>query len=182
MEVAQPVSAPVAAPADGRPTSALPLAHLLNLSVYWAGLNAVWAGLGFVVYPDAGRRNVRARPCADLSAAVRAVPVLLAVIVQPTVATISDYTITRWGRRKPYIVIGAVMDVVFLYGFASSNVLLVMFAFILLLQFSSNFAQGPFQGYVPDLVPKQQVGLASGLMGVNIVIGQVIGRASPRSA
>jgi MFS family permease len=45
----------------------------------------------------------------------------------------------------------------------------------MLLQFSSNFAQGPFQGYVPDLVPKHQVGLASGMMGVMIVIGQVLG-------
>ena len=175
MEVAQPVSAPVAAPADGRPTSALPLAHLLNLSVYWAGLNAVWAGLGFVVYPTRVAEMFGPGLAPTYLLLFDAVPVLLAVIVQPTVATISDYTITRWGRRKPYIVIGAVMDVVFLYGFASSNVLLVMFAFILLLQFSSNFAQGPFQGYVPDLVPKQQVGLASGLMGVNIVIGQVIG-------
>jgi Na+/melibiose symporter-like transporter len=91
------------------------------------------------------------------------------------VATISDYTISRWGRRKPYIFIGALFDVLFLYGFASSNVIVVMFAFIMLLQFSSNFAQGPFQGYVPDLVPKQQVGLASGFMGVMIVIGQGIG-------
>ena len=90
-------------------------------------------------------------------------------------ATISDYTISRWGRRKPYIFIGALLDVLFLYGFASSNVIVVMFAFIMLLQFSSNFAQGPFQGYVPDLVPKQQVGLASGFMGVMIVVGQGIG-------
>jgi MFS family permease len=46
-----------------------------------------------------------------------------------------------------------------------------------LLQFSSNFAQGPFQGYVPDLVPAKQVGLASGLMGVMIMLGRVIGTA-----
>jgi Na+/melibiose symporter-like transporter len=103
------------------------------------------------------------------------IPLLLAIAVQPTVGTISDYTISRWGRRKPYIVIGALLDVVFLYGFASSNVLIVMFAFIMLLQFSSNFAQGPFQGYVPDLVPKEQVGSGQRLMGVMIVIGQGLG-------
>ena len=44
-------------------------------------------------------------------------------------------------------------------------------AFVLLLQFSSNFAQGPFQGYVPDLVPAKQVGLASALMGVMVILG-----------
>ena len=39
-------------------------------------------------------------------------------IVQPTVGSISDYTITRWGRRKPYIFIGSILDVVFLVGIA----------------------------------------------------------------
>ena len=54
----------------------------------------------------------------------------------------------------------------------SSSSILV---FMILLQCSSNFAQGPFQGYVPDLVPEKQVGTASGLMGVMIVLGQVVG-------
>jgi MFS family permease len=173
-ESAQPTIAQPA-PTAGRPTTPLPFVHLLNLSVYWAGLNAVWAGLGFVVYPTRFSEMFGAAYAPVYQTLFETIPVLFAMIVQPTVATISDYTVTRWGRRKPYIVIGAVLDVVFLWGFASSNALVVMFAFIMLLQFSANFAQGPFQGYVPDLVPKEQVGLASGLMGVMIVIGQVTG-------
>src|SRR5437870_12667419 len=104
---------------------------------------------------------------------------VVAILVQPTIGTISDYTITRWGRRKPYIVIGAVLDVVFLAGIASSNTYVSVVAFVVLLQISSNFAQGPFQGYVPDLVPAAQVGLASGLMGVMIVLGRIGGVAMP---
>ena len=50
-------------------------------------------------------------------------------------------------------------------------------AFVVLLQFSSNFAQGPFQGYVPDLVPAPQVGLASALVGLFQVLGIVTGAA-----
>ena len=79
---------------------------------------------------------------------------------------ISDYTISRWGRRKPYIAIGATLDVVFLIGIATSKTYFSVVAFLVLLQFSSNFAQGPFQGYVPDLVPQRQVGFASALVGV----------------
>jgi MFS family permease len=174
--IAQPaINEPAAGAKVGSPTTALPFGQLLNLSVYWAGLNAVWAGLGFVVYPARFAETYGAGLAPSFQTLFETIPVLLAVVVQPTVATISDYTISRWGRRKPYIFIGALLDVVFLYGFASTNELLVMFAFIMLLQFSSNFAQGPFQGYVPDLVPKHQVGLASGMMGVMIVIGQVLG-------
>ncbi|MEO6578341.1 MAG: MFS transporter, partial [Candidatus Limnocylindria bacterium] len=40
---------------------------------------------------------------------------------------------------------------------------------------SSNFAQGPFQGYVPDLVPAKQVGTASGLMGLMLTLGTIAG-------
>jgi MFS family permease len=104
-----------------------------------------------------------------------AVPVFVAILVQPTVAAISDYTISRWGRRKPYILIGTLLDVVFLWALATSHTFEAILVFVLLLQFSSNFAQGPFQGYVPDLVPARQVGLASALMGVMIVVGQMVG-------
>ena len=97
------------------------------------------------------------------------------MIVQPTIGSISDYTISRWGRRKPYILIGSILDVVFLVGIASSNTLVAIAAFIALLQFSSNFAQGPFQGYVPDLVPAAQVGTASALVGLMQVLGNVAG-------
>jgi MFS family permease len=44
-----------------------------------------------------------------------------------------------------------------------------------LLQVSANFAQGPFQGYVPDLVPARQVGLASALVGLFQVLGNAVG-------
>jgi len=161
--------------ARGRPTQPLPLLHLLNLSVYWMGINTIWAGLGFVVFPARLTELYGEAFAPSYILLFETLPVLLAVLVQPTVGTISDYTISRWGRRKPYIVIGTLLDVVFLGGLASTNLLVAMFAFVMLLQFSSNFAQGPFQGYVPDLVPARQVGLASGLMGVMIVIGQVVG-------
>ena len=44
-------------------------------------------------------------------ALIKVVAVVMAIVVQPTVGTISDYTMSRWGRRKPYIAIGASLDV-----------------------------------------------------------------------
>ncbi len=100
---------------------------------------------------------------------------VIAMVVQPTIGSISDYTMTRWGRRKPYIFVGSLLDLVFLIGIASSDTLVSIAAFVALLQFSSNFAQGPFQGYVPDLVPGPQVGTASALVGLMQVLGVVSG-------
>jgi MFS family permease len=180
VEVTQPIATPAvetAVAAVGRPVRALPWAHLLNLSVYWLGINAIWAGLGYVTYQARFSAQFGQAVAPSYVAALETIPLLIAVFVQPTVASISDYTVTRWGRRKPYIFVGAILDVVFLAGIASSNSFLAILAFVILLQVSSNFAQGPFQGYVPDLVPEKQVGIASGLMGLMIILGQVAGVA-----
>src|SRR5437879_4719140 len=143
----------------GRPTTALPLAQLLQLSVYWFGINAIWGALDGVVL-QARMPELVGQQSAGLGLAVaKILAVAMAIVVQPTIGSISDYTISRWGRRKPYIAIGAVLDVVFLAGIATSNTYISVVAFVVLLQISSNFAQGPFQGYVPDRVPAAQVGL-----------------------
>jgi MFS family permease len=159
---------------DGSTQRALPLRQLFTLSIYWLGIQTIWGGLNTIVIPQ---RIDALNPGAQgvLLALIIAVGAIAPIIVQPTVGMISDYTVTRWGRRKPYIVIGALLDVAFLAGFAWSNTFLAMLAFYFLLQLSSNFAQGPFQGYVPDLVPARQVGTASGLMGLMLVLGTIVG-------
>jgi len=166
------------AAAGERPTERLPNRQLVAMSLYWFGLSSIFAGLTAIL---AGRleftglvepgQEGRALFATTIGGAI------IAMIVQPTIGSISDYTTSRWGRRKPYILIGSVLDVVFLVGIALSNDLLAIAAFMTLLQFSSNFAQGPFQGYVPDLVPAPQVGLASALVGLFQILGNVGGFA-----
>ena len=154
---------------------ALPLRTLVTLSVYWLGILTIQFGLGTQVVPSMVEDMVGSRNTGTGLAVINAVAVIASIFVQPTVGVISDYTITRWGRRKPFIFIGGLLDIVFLYGIATSNTFVVLIAFYFLIQVSSNFAQGPFQGYVPDLVPARQVGSASGLMGLMIVIGAIVG-------
>jgi MFS family permease len=157
-----------------RPTERLPVRQLFQISLYWLGINAIMGGIGVVV-----QKQVPAMvPGAWFGPAIAfqsIVTMIMASLIQPTVGTISDYTISRWGRRKPYIAIGATLDVVFLIGIGTANVYLTLLVFLILVQFSSNFAQGPFQGYIPDLVPQDQVGLASALVGVMQTFGYVLG-------
>jgi MFS family permease len=160
-----------------RPVARLPLRQLFQLSVYWFGINAIWGGLDGVVLQERIPGLVDPAWGVRALALVKVVAVVMAIVVQPTIGSISDYTMSRWGRRKPYIAIGASLDVLFLVGIATSQSYLSIFAFLVLLQFSSNFAQGPFQGYVPDLVPATQVSLASALVGVMSVLGVVGGQA-----
>lgn len=161
---------------SARPTEPLPAGQLIRISLYWFGLSSIFTGLtailtGRIQFGGLGEPGSEGQTLFALNV----LGALIAVAVQPTIGTISDYTISRWGRRKPYVFIGTVLDVVFLFGVASSNTVLAVAAFVALLQFSSNFAQGPFQGYVPDLVPERQVGTASALVGLFQVLGNVAG-------
>jgi MFS family permease len=163
-------------PVEARPTKALPTGQLIRLSLYWLGLSSIFTGLSVI---NQGRLQYTGIVEKDfVGTALFAINIggtVIAILLQPTVGTISDYTMSRWGRRKPYIFIGSVLDVVFLLAIGASNTLLAIAVFIILLQISSNFAQGPFQGYVPDLVPAQQVGLASALVGLFSVLGSIAG-------
>ena len=160
---------------DQRPTGLLPLSQLLRLSVYWLGLIAVINGIGVILQERI--KDLVPDPTIQYTTLglIQGAGVVIAVLVQPMAGSVSDYTISRFGRRKPYILVGTLLDVLFLVGIATSNTVLAVGAFVVLLQFSANFAQGPFQGYVPELVPASQVGLASGLVGLFTVLGVVVG-------
>ncbi len=168
------VTAPPAAGA--RPTALLPLTHLLRISVYWMGMTAVDAAVG--LYITNRLEFDKLVPTENVGTSLFLIGIgaaIVGIVIQPTVGYISDYTVSRWGRRKPYIVIGTLLDMVFLVGIAIGNSVLMLAAFMILLSFSTNIARGPFQGYVPDLVAESQVGMASGLVGLMQVLGNVTG-------
>ena len=177
-----------------RPTRLLPLRQLGLISVYWFGINAVWGG-----YEWFGQTQVELIVGQDSRGLtiglLEALGALVAIVVVPTVGSLSDYTSSRFGKRKGYIISGAFFDLLFLTGLAliaraepagwseaggpalGTPAVMAVYALLFLgLQFSSNVAQGPYQGFVPDLVAEPQVGLASGAVGV-MRVGGLIGGA-----
>ena len=170
-----------ATPADDvdagqRPTALLPMSQLLRISAYWLGLTAIDAAVGlFIANRLEFDKLVPTDQVGTSQFLIGFGGIIVGILMQPTVGYISDYTISRWGRRKPYIVVGSLFDLVFLVGIAMGNSVLVLALMVLLLNVSTNTARGPFQGYVPDLVAEPQVGLASGLVGLMQVVGNVTG-------
>ena len=160
-----------------RPTATLPLGQLIRISLYWLGLTAIDGAVGLF---NQNRLNFGPFAPDPLEIGrisfLMSIPVaVISILIQPTIGSISDYTVSRWGRRKPYIVFGSLLDLVFLAGIALSNSILMLAAFSALLAVSTNIARGPFQGYVPDLVPEKQVGLASAMVGLMQILGNVTG-------
>ncbi len=164
-------------PAEGgRPTELLPFSHLIRISLYWLGLTAIDAAVSqFVAFRLAYSDISGPIPLGLATTLLTIGGAAVGILIQPTMGSMSDYAVTRWGRRKPFIVFGSLFDVVFLVGIANGNTLLALGAFVMLLQLSTNIARGPFQGYVPDLVAEPQVGTASALVGMMQILGNVSG-------
>jgi MFS family permease len=173
-----------------RPRALLPLRQLALISVYWFGINAVWGG-----YEWFGQTQVElivGKASRGMTIGLlEALGALVPILVVPTVGAISDYTSSRFGKRKGYIISGAFFDLLFLSGLAllaqaeplgwdgtalGTPTMMALYAVLYMgLQFSSNVAQGPYQGMVPDLVAEPQVGLASGAVGVMRLGGNIGG-------
>jgi MFS family permease len=159
-----------------RPTARLPMGHLIRISLYWLGLTAIDGAVGLFIQNRLNFGGFADPMEVGRISALLSIPVaVISIVIQPTIGSISDYTVSRWGRRKPYIVIGSLLDLVFLAGIALADTVLMLGAFVALLAFSTNIARGPFQGYVPDMVPEPQVGLASAMVGMMQVVGNVTG-------
>src|SRR3954453_20897674 len=98
--------------ATGRPTALLPMGHLIRISLYWLGLTAIDGAVGLFAQNQLNYGPYAVDPLQiGRTLSLISLPVgLVSILIQPTIGSISDYTVSRWGRRKPYIVIGSLLD------------------------------------------------------------------------
>jgi len=98
---------------------------------------------------------------------------VVAMLVQPAAGALSDCANFRWGRRKPFIVCGALAATALLVGIGFADSYAALFVIWCLVQASSNVAQGAYQAFIPDLVPPGKKGRASGVKALFEVGGGV---------
>jgi len=98
---------------------------------------------------------------------------IVAMVVQPIAGAISDRSGFGWGRRRPYILLGAMLTIFLLPGIGLYNSFIAILIAYCLLQISSNIAQGPYQAFIPDLVAETKRGLASGVKSLLEILGGV---------
>ena len=158
-----------------RSASRLTQLDFIVLSIYWVAIGYMWNSLGSLILPNLVEQLVGSAHKGVALGVLEGFGSLMAVVWQPIVGAYSDRTRTRFGRRHPFIVVGTLGDVVFLIGIALSGSYWLVVVFYFLLQTSSNTAQGPYQGLLPDVVPYEQRGNASGYYGASNVLGILLG-------
>jgi MFS family permease len=145
------------------------------LAVYWVAIGYLWQSLGTLILPDLVQSLVGPRDKGKALSVLEGIGTVMAVVWQPMMGAVSDRTRSRFGRRRPFIVGGTIGDVLFLTGLALSGSYWLVAIFYLLLQTASNTAQGPYQGLIPDVVPANQRGTASGFYGLANLFGTLFG-------
>ena len=114
-------------------------------------------------------------------------PPLMGLIVQPVVGAASDKTWNRFGRRLPYLLVGALVAIVVMCFLPNSGSLglgvsaAIMFGLIMLmfLDTSINLAMQPFKMLVGDFVNEKQKGLAYSIQSFLCNAGSVVGYVAP---
>ncbi len=114
-------------------------------------------------------------------------PPLMGMIVQPVVGMMSDRTWNRFGRRLPYLILGATIAVVVMcllpnagsFHFTVASAILFGIIALMLLDTSINMAMQPFKMLVGDMVNEKQKGLAYSIQSFLCNAGSVVGYIFP---
>ena len=114
-------------------------------------------------------------------------PPLMGILVQPIVGTLSDKTWTRWGRRIPYLFVGAAVAVLVMcllpnsgsLGLTVSTAMLFGLISLMFLDTSINMAMQPFKMLVGDMVNEKQKAKAYSIQSFLCNAGSVVGFVLP---
>jgi MFS family permease len=152
----------------------LSLGKLLTLNSYWFGISFMWNSLHVIILPAVLLGMVSEAYKNTWLGLLTMVGLIIAMIVQPLAGAASDGWVSKWGRRRPLILIGSSADFIFLALLAWAGGLGWLALGYLGLQVTSNLAHGAAQGLIPDLVPSEQTGRASAIKNLIDMIGLVI--------
>ena len=114
-------------------------------------------------------------------------PPLMGILVQPIIGTLSDRTWTRFGRRIPYLFIGAAVAVAVMcllpnagsFGMAVGTAMVFGLISLMFLDTSINMAMQPFKMLVGDMVNEKQKSLAYSIQSFLCNSGSVVGYLFP---
>jgi len=101
------------------------------------------------------------------------------LIVQPIVGAMSDKTITKWGRRTPYFLIGAIFCSISLLAMPFSSTVWMAASILWILDAANNITQEPYRAFVSDKLKKEQHSLGFLTQSAFTGLGQTLSYLTP---
>jgi MFS family permease len=137
--------------------------RIIVLNTYWIGLSFKWNALHPIILPAIMLNYAPVALKNTYLGLLTFIGLVVAAVLQPVAGAVSDGWHSRWGRRRPFMIIATLFDLVFLALIGWAGGLFWLFIGYIGLQFSSNIGQGPAQGLLPDRVVPEKIGVASGI-------------------
>lgn len=149
----------------------------LRISAYWFGANFLW---GAMLGPVLAYQMTVMAPAhsAAMLGKLMSIAAWPAIFIPLFTGPFSDRCRSRFGRRRPFIFWGGIIGVFGLLGMAAAfhaRHLIAYIAAYFVIQVGSNVALAAYSGVIPDEVPKDQLGRASGMMAVMSQLGTLAG-------
>ncbi len=155
------------------------LLDYLDISVYSFGLRGFTFAISAILVPllildlvPGDRKNTY------LGIATFAA-MMFSVVAIPAMGAVSDRIRLPFGRRVPYIVIGTVLACILMPAMALTNDYILFVLVLIAVTLGVSVAQGPYQAFIPDSVPADRRGMASGaktlleILGIGVIAGSV---------
>jgi MFS family permease len=153
----------------------------LLLSFFWFSTNMMWAAILIILMPSQIKSAVGDTDKGTALGLALGAGAFISMIAAPTFGALSDRIHLPGGRRKPWILIGTLGNILGLVGLAylmkpghPESVLGWSIAF-LFVELFNNVATAPFSALIPDMVPADQRGSASGWLGLMTILGTFAG-------
>jgi len=159
-----------------------------TVNIYFTGLMTIAQTLTPLVVPLLVQQFVGPAQQGSFYGTIRLWSLMVAVLVQALSGMLSDRSTLRWGRRRPFILVGTLANLVFLTGIGLSAGLSgmqgywMLFVLLILVQIAANIGHGAAQGLIPDIVPENLRGRYSGVKAILevpvpvILVSFIIGR------
>ncbi len=110
-------------------------------------------------------------------AVVAGVGAFVAIVANPLAGALSDRTRSRFGRRRPWVLGGALVGALAMLGLVPATSVLGLALVWAIAQGGLNAAYAGVTATIPDQVPVRQRGLVSGWVGLSQTVGIVLGVA-----
>ena len=101
------------------------------------------------------------------------------LIIQPIVGAMSDRTITKWGRRTPYFLVGAIFCSLALFVMPFSSTVWMAASVLWILDAANNITQEPYRAFVSDKLEKSQQSLGFLTQSAFTGLGQTLSYLTP---
>lgn len=156
------------------PTRQVSGGFMFALTAAAISLYILYAGIGALLLPYQIGLLAPGSKVAILSF-FTSITVLIALVANPLAGAFSDRTTSRFGRRRPWIIVGGLMTAVgLLFMWRASNIPLLFIGYCFVELFS-NCVLATLVATIPDQVPEKQRGTVSGIYGLATGLGGILG-------